>query len=153
MKHALALLVVSLFAVSGASAQSTTIRGEAIPDAQAYGMFLAHFSNRLADPKLTDVQNARMFYTIGLSAKDEAALRDILKDHKARRDAQLVEFNKRAAEQYQRGESVPSFTQIHNSIISQTQARLVAALSTDGFKKLDAFVQHEKNRMIVPAIQ
>ena len=153
MKQTMLLLLVCLFSVRNASAQSQTIRGAAIPDSQAYGLFLSHFSSRLADPKLTDVQNARMLQTIGLSAKDEAALRDVLKDHKARKDAQLAAFNKRATEAYRNGESVPSFTQIHNSVISQTQAKLAAALSRDGFKKLDDFIQHEKDRMVVPAVQ
>lgn len=157
-KVAMFLFLAVLFFVGYTThAQSQVIKGtehpEMISDSQAYGLVLTHYSEILANPKISDVQKLRLFQMMNLSVKDEAKFRDILLDHKARRDAQLALFNKKATDLYLDGESIPSFSQIHQSVISETRGKLSALLSVDGLKKLDAFVQNQKSRMIVPVTE
>lgn len=119
----------------------------------AYRLYLVTVSkppNRtVAEQKLQAAQLDK----IGLAGNDRQAHIDILANFKTQYQSMIEAFNVQAAAAWARGDRIDqSVIRLQRErLVQSTHDTLKATLTTDGWTRLDAYVQNEKRRMRISA--
>jgi hypothetical protein len=123
---------------------------ELIPDHSAYRLYFLSVTQPPQAPiSLAEQVQARLKFA-GLSVEDRKLAVPILSTFRTKYDSLIADYNQ-IANKSRDGTDVDSATLFkrRKTLVGDTQFELQHALSQEGIKALDTFVQQEKRRMLV----
>lgn len=122
---------------------------EQIPDVIAYRLVLLGLSSPVNPTDAQTKGHMAQFHAIGMTAGDSAILMSALSRFRAGYRSMIETYNETARAANARGQraDISSFLLERDQFVQSAHDQLKSALSSDGWTRLDAYVQNNKKHM------